>query len=243
MTFPKEFDPLEMGHKIRVKFDHTLESVKNDLRLDDPDNIVIELEEQNNKLLKFRKVMDTGSLTKTFKDLDIDCWSTWTIVNKNDEMYKNHFEGLIGEDYCPIRVSVLYKTQSKKIITYANKVLKDFKKELKQWFNIPEVTIFLPREGGMAAISNTQANDEKTLFAVNIVDNVDVLVEDFHLPPETSDNSVKVFEKPKDKLESQSQYENDPNIISILVENSDNPGVERYCINAPLIPHTHLTPA
>jgi len=237
--FIQPIDPTKDGNKLRFSFESTIKEVFDQLNFEDPENYVLaEMQTLPNGLIQFKRVIDCSFSDQKISELNIECWSTWIPFRNDDDLLFDKVAPYCGNDFVPIRVNIR-NPQSKDtlIITFQNKLLRDFQKQVEEVSEIPaDHQILLLMEGEFPKVINNKEEDYSAeIRTLGICDNTDVMVD--KIDPEELKKQREIQEAKQKDLEAKKDEKDvslstkTENLTSVLVERDDEDGVVKYYVD------------
>ena len=137
----------------------------------------------------------------------------------------------------PIRVNIRNpQDKDQQVITYQNAKLLEFRIQIEALFGIPlEEQLLLHMEGvAPRLINEDEETDMKDLKSLAILDNTDIMINRIDPEELKKQQAINAQRKAQESKAKEAEAANELNIqtgnlVSVLVENDDEEGVNRYC--------------
>ncbi|EGR30925.1 ubiquitin carboxyl-terminal hydrolase family protein, putative [Ichthyophthirius multifiliis] len=157
------------------------------------------------------------------KDQEIYHLSNWIYFEKKKDNLLYQF-CIQNKGRLPIRLNIFYKGKLNQIMVYNDSLLKELKQKLSDEFSIESNKIYLTTHNIKQDLNDFSIDDQQLQF-LKIIDEYEIILQE--LDQQYQDNSKQKVAKQQEKQEQQIIQ----GLVSILVQNSDENGINRLFID------------
>ncbi|EAR90666.1 ubiquitin carboxy-terminal hydrolase (macronuclear) [Tetrahymena thermophila SB210] len=233
-TYINGYDFEKSSQLLRIKTDCTfkqlIQNISETTQISLENLAILELYEHPNKYVQTVRLIDVSNSDQTLEQAEVSHFSCWVYYDKSKHQeILDRLKPHIGQDQIPLKLNIICPGKSFSILAFSQDKLIDLKIQMQELTNIPENEQYLQNED-LQHINDSLEKEEMTLNQLKIQNDYDIIIKQIDHSHQ-QENQQNPSQQGKTAQLSEYQQAQLQGLVSILVENSDEPGVKRFFID------------